>query len=105
MILAATDGSTWVLGGVLIAAIIRAITSDLVWRNVVKEVREELSECRDGREEQRRAHSRDREEWRTEKTRLETEVRTLQGEVISLRRTVHEDRWLGIDSASRQENP
>lgn len=101
MILATESASTWVLGGVLIAAILRAITSDLVWRNVVKEVRTELSDCRDGREKQRAAHASERAEWREDKAKLETEVRSLQGEVIALRRDVNEDRWLGVDRNSR----
>lgn len=96
MFLAETEASTWALLVVLAAAIVRSITSDIIWRGVIHEVRDELKDCRDGREEQRKAHSEERSQWRSEKTQLEVELQNLQGEVIALRRTVHADYWTGI---------
>lgn len=92
----------WIAGAMLLlGAIARQVFSDIVWRNVVQEVREELTDCRQGRQEQSEAHAADRAEWREERGRFESRCQSLEGEVTILRNQVHADRWAGTDPASR----
>lgn len=102
MIFAIEDAT---LGGgvLLLALIVRAIVSDLIWRGIIKEVREELKDCREGRAEQSRAHASDRAEWREERGGFQATIQNLEGEVTTLRRQVHTDIWTGTDPESVRE--
>lgn len=92
----------WIGGAViLLGAIIRSILSDLTWRNVIAEVRDELKECHDGRAAQSKAHAEERGEWRAERAERDQKIRGLEGEVTLLRQQIHVDRWTQVDPASR----
>lgn len=77
-------------------AVIKVYSSDKTWKSLIVEIRVELKECRDGRKE-------DLAVWSGEKAELGAKVTSLEGEVMSLRRELHTDRWLGIDAASRPD--
>lgn len=84
-----------------IVAMSKIFSQDRTWRSLITEIRSELLDCRTEREQERLLHERERGEWHTEKSALEERIQGLEGEVISLRREVHADRWLGIDPIQR----
>jgi hypothetical protein len=94
-------GALGILGFVL--ALVKVWSSDRVWRNLIEEIRDELRDCREGRLAQTTAHANDRSTWNQEKASLQQEVKTLTGEVISLRRMIHTDMWMGTDPDSVRE--
>lgn len=96
-------GEALALGGgaagifAFVLAMTQILSSSRLWRDLIAEIRRELTECRDDRE-------RDRAERERERGEFNQKILSLEGEVISLRRTVHEDRWLGVDPAARKEH-
>lgn len=102
MILAVDDPVVFGGGAViLVGLLIRTVASDVTWRNLIFELREELKTARKEREDERLACAQERGEWRTEKTEYESKVRSLEGEVFVLRRQMQTDQWLGISPVSR----
>lgn len=102
-----------------ILAVFKIFAQDKVWKSLNATLQTELEECRSGREEQRIAHSCDRQEWRDDREMMQAERRadqaecdrqigilrselaTTQGELLTLRREWHRDIWLGIDPEHR----
>lgn len=86
-----------------ITTMVQVLSSARIWKGLVAEIRTELKDCREGRQEQTKAHAEERERWRSEKATLETKCDALEGEVVRLRTEVHTDRWLGTDPESRRQ--
>ena len=112
--IAIVGGGAGILAFVL--AILKIYSTDAVWKSLIEEIRKELTAERNGREEQRIAHAQERSEWRVEKAELqancraelivfENQVKSLEGEVISLRRELHVDKWLGTSPGQRPTAP
>lgn len=83
-------GAAGILAFVL--AIYKVYSQDRIWKSLIGEVRSELDDCRSARLEDHRR------------------IGDLENEVTTLRRELHADRWLGVDSATRslaepEENP
>lgn len=72
-------------GGLLafVLAMYKAYSSERIWKSLVTEIRKELTDCRKERQEDRQR------------------IEDLEGEVGTLRRELHADRWLGIDPVTR----
>ena len=70
-----------------VIAIFKIYSQDKVWRELIQEVRDQLSEC----------HRREVE--------LSTKVTALEGEVMILRRQIHADYWLGTQPSQRNQPP
>lgn len=79
-----------------VLTLVKGLSQDSGWRHLLEAQSAELADCR-------AARAIERAEAMVERTERDTKIRTLEGEMIALRRFVHEDVWLGTDAAATRE--